>query len=49
MNVKERIFVLKVLEKMENHKEYSEKLGIKDASKYQLNKMRKGRSNYDKY
>ena len=47
MNVKERIQLLKIIEKMEEYPEYSKKVGLKDISKYQFRKIGKQRKKYD--
>ena len=47
MNVKERIQLLKIIEKMEEYPEYSKKVGLKDISKYQFRKIGKERKKYD--
>lgn len=47
MNVKERIYILKVLEKMGDHPKYSKKIGLKNVSKYQFGKIREERKKYD--
>lgn len=47
MNVKERIQLLKIIEKMEEHPEYSRKVGLKDISKYQFRKIGEERKKDD--
>lgn len=47
MNVKERIQLLKIIEKMEEYPEYSKKVGLKDISKYQFRKIGKESKKYD--
>lgn len=47
MNVKERIQLLKIIEKMEEYPEYSKKVGLKDISKHQFRKIGKERKKYD--
>lgn len=47
MNVKERIQLLKIIEKMEEHPEYSKKVGLKNISKYQFRKIGKEGKKYD--